>query len=636
MVLKCMVHQDNDVDSICLSCRLLICQHCKADHEGHEFGDDQSLNVKNNAIVGERLQSLWSMVIKTIGLISHHENQEETIHLFFEQLYNFIMVEERKLIKPVEREREKNQKKLDILLKNIDGLLSILSTRPIIDIQQPTSEYEDGEPIEFQPDYNQNSYLEQYNDNNNNNQNNTLNNDIYNNSNNNNNNNNNFEETRVFNHTLSALPFDQLKELVAQYDSIEKFIDKHTIQSKAMKSSSSSIDFGSAFNSSNHSNCNDNISIIDKDKDSNNNNNSDNDNDSHKSCMDSLVLSSNIEELYKQIVKIEDTDMDTINSELKSYDDFETGDVLCGFGFDAELLEKVKNDLKRVYEIDFSTMEQRDGGKQRQWARPMARRMLVRGGMGVSACYDGVRYIYLTGGFEDSKCLDRIDRFDTTSGQFVANVGKLTEPLYNAFTFYHNELLYVVGGWKKEPHCTNNCTLSIYKLQAPSNDQQPIPVLSFQVSAHPTVNSNNNNSNSRGSKRDNSRGKDNKNNNNHTEEVYSSLVLEMPLKSTSGVEKCCFDPLSNHLYYMGEDEVFFRLSINSQSVEILPPLPIESTSIGASLLFGIDNMSNRYIYLVGGEQQKLFHFDLKTSTWSQLQPPPYPTSFQSAIGLLEQ
>ncbi|EFA76065.1 hypothetical protein PPL_10644 [Heterostelium album PN500] len=67
------------------------------------------------------------------------------------------------------------------------------------------------------------------------------------------------------------------------------------------------------------------------------------------------------------------------------------------------------------------------------------------GGYGISACYDGARYIYLTGGCYNKINLKRIDRFDTQTLTF-SRVGNMAQPRVGSYSFYHAGCIYIVGG----------------------------------------------------------------------------------------------------------------------------------------------------------------------------------------------
>ncbi|GAM19457.1 hypothetical protein SAMD00019534_026320 [Acytostelium subglobosum LB1] len=69
----------------------------------------------------------------------------------------------------------------------------------------------------------------------------------------------------------------------------------------------------------------------------------------------------------------------------------------------------------------------------------------VDGGRAISACYDGDKLIYLVGGSDDDKFLNRVDCFDISTQQFK-KVGQLPLGMGFARVHYHRETLLVIGG----------------------------------------------------------------------------------------------------------------------------------------------------------------------------------------------
>ncbi|GAM23544.1 hypothetical protein SAMD00019534_067190 [Acytostelium subglobosum LB1] len=68
----------------------------------------------------------------------------------------------------------------------------------------------------------------------------------------------------------------------------------------------------------------------------------------------------------------------------------------------------------------------------------------VLGGSEISACYDGNEFIYLVGGDTHHNSLDRVDRFSIDTQQFE-KVGHLSIGVTDAFTIFHDDMLYIVG-----------------------------------------------------------------------------------------------------------------------------------------------------------------------------------------------
>ncbi|GAM25415.1 hypothetical protein SAMD00019534_085900 [Acytostelium subglobosum LB1] len=76
----------------------------------------------------------------------------------------------------------------------------------------------------------------------------------------------------------------------------------------------------------------------------------------------------------------------------------------------------------------------------------------VCGGVFISVCFDGDRYIYLVGGVDTdmgnikiNAVYDRVDRFNIDTQQFE-HVGKLSTPVMMANTFFHKGMVYVIYG----------------------------------------------------------------------------------------------------------------------------------------------------------------------------------------------
>ncbi|GAM24720.1 hypothetical protein SAMD00019534_078950, partial [Acytostelium subglobosum LB1] len=68
----------------------------------------------------------------------------------------------------------------------------------------------------------------------------------------------------------------------------------------------------------------------------------------------------------------------------------------------------------------------------------------VDGGTNISTCYDGDKLIYLVGGFQNDKLLDRIDCFNIDTQQF--SVG-LTTPSIDSNIFIQYNKIFIVGGF---------------------------------------------------------------------------------------------------------------------------------------------------------------------------------------------
>ncbi|GAM24700.1 hypothetical protein SAMD00019534_078750 [Acytostelium subglobosum LB1] len=69
----------------------------------------------------------------------------------------------------------------------------------------------------------------------------------------------------------------------------------------------------------------------------------------------------------------------------------------------------------------------------------------VDGGESISTCYNGDNLIYLVGGYNDDKVLDRIDCFNIDTQQFTS-VGRLSVPTRGSYSFLYMDRIIIVGG----------------------------------------------------------------------------------------------------------------------------------------------------------------------------------------------
>ncbi|GAM18950.1 hypothetical protein SAMD00019534_021250 [Acytostelium subglobosum LB1] len=112
-----------------------------------------------------------------------------------------------------------------------------------------------------------------------------------------------------------------------------------------------------------------------------------------------------------------------------------------------------------------------------QWSTPMDIPLGRRGGAGISTCYDGDKYIYLTGGYFKDVYLARIDRVNVETEAFE-RVGELSARNCQALTFVRNKELYVVGGLNDNEE---RRSLLIYNI-ANNQSRVHIPDLGFNSS----------------------------------------------------------------------------------------------------------------------------------------------------------
>ncbi|GAM16884.1 hypothetical protein SAMD00019534_000590 [Acytostelium subglobosum LB1] len=610
---------------------------------GHEYAELDKVRQSNQEHMGPAIDRIWTLVRQHVGMIRHHEEQERSVHRFFEQLYNFIMVEEKKVSKPFQQQRDKSMARLDELLGHIDKLTSTMSTPPTYTVASDENHHL------YHADYDS-VYQEYLSSLTNGGRDDDSDGDL------------DQHDQSNTTQSLQSLPAEQLKALVDKHQTITDFIQSSRLQE-----------------------------VVGEDNDK--------DKDKEK---DITTLPSNV---FRQLLKLEaaefalETDNDEedilcgfgfdasllekLKADLKNvyevdfssaqsvatpprsqlYSQYRLSSIYLLGGYDYPKFHPLTFDIYDLATDDWTSRMTHElftpgsftpftnpfmsavntgdriylfGGdaesshyfvydlKAKAWEKPIARRLLSAGGMGISACYDGQRYIHLTGGYSHQRCLDRVDRFDVSTGEFILNVGKLVEPLYNAFTFWHDSHLFVIGGWHDRREGTNNPTLAMYHLSTNN-------ILS-------TISNNNDNSNNGGGSLKDSQGSGSGSGSGSISNSISeqSLVSCVDLKCTSGVERACFDPIQGNVYYMGSDEVLFRINVETEKVEILQPVPLsfeesEKGIHGASLIFGMDNNNGSNLHLIGGNIN--FVYQVSSATWKRLQSPPTDSTWQSATGV---
>ncbi|EFA78315.1 myotubularin-related protein [Heterostelium album PN500] len=69
----------------------------------------------------------------------------------------------------------------------------------------------------------------------------------------------------------------------------------------------------------------------------------------------------------------------------------------------------------------------------------------------ITTCYDGDKYIYLTGGQSTSSNISRVDRFNIETQQFE-KLGSTGSKNFHALSFYHNDQVYIVANRDGKEH----------------------------------------------------------------------------------------------------------------------------------------------------------------------------------------
>ncbi|EFA84887.1 hypothetical protein PPL_01880 [Heterostelium album PN500] len=164
---KCSQHQDFDLDILCLDCNVIICKSCLNHHNKHTIknineikqsllninynitysnddvddsddSDDNDDNNKNennnnnnnstkeNNVFQERLQWLWNQVKVSTEQIEELTSHEDRITEQFQMYFEMLMLEERRLKKPIVDEIDNVKQHLDNYIKEIQSLYNII------------------------------------------------------------------------------------------------------------------------------------------------------------------------------------------------------------------------------------------------------------------------------------------------------------------------------------------------------------------------------------------------------------------------------------------------------------------------------------------------------------------------------
>ncbi|GAM28639.1 hypothetical protein SAMD00019534_118150 [Acytostelium subglobosum LB1] len=184
------------------------------------------------------------------------------------------------------------------------------------------------------------------------------------------------------------------------------------------------------------------------------------------------------------------------------------------------------------------------------------------GGSGISVCYDGVRFAYLIGG-QMNGLLTRIDQMDLETHEF-ARLGNLPVPIRFAYSFYHDRILYVVGGMGNR--VDDGDQHSIFKFDPVSRS--------------------------------------------------TTFLLDGTFEFNHELVSCCFDG-REFLYLLDVESNFFRFSIQTKARTVLPRPTLKNNpqrKYKCQMLM----LKSKLIYFIGGREHNNFTFNIDLNQWLPL------------------
>ncbi|EFA84879.1 hypothetical protein PPL_01872 [Heterostelium album PN500] len=198
------------------------------------------------------------------------------------------------------------------------------------------------------------------------------------------------------------------------------------------------------------------------------------------------------------------------------------------------------------------------------------------GGSSIATCYNGQEIVYLVGGYKN-KTMDRIDAFNIRTNETI-EIGKLNMPRYYAFSFFHYNMIYTIGGTYKNG--TTNYTLVNSLERFNINTRRSETILSLELSER--------------------------------------------------IEGACFD--GNDTIYIMTNKQFLKVSLISLEMMILPDVQMIG-KYGVSLVYTKLEDGQSRIYLFGGKNQQDHYFDVSNRRWKSINGKTKRTIFQGAVAV---
>ncbi|EGG23009.1 hypothetical protein DFA_05139 [Cavenderia fasciculata] len=208
-------------------------------------------------------------------------------------------------------------------------------------------------------------------------------------------------------------------------------------------------------------------------------------------------------------------------------------------------------------------------------------------GMGISACYDGERYIYLAGGHyynnnnaKDIVSYDLVEQYDTHTNRFTTFRAHLERPVSRSLSIYHNRTIYLLG-------CTSVTSQQVGHLRS---------VLEINITSG---------------------------------ECRSYPLMTKEHSSFANIDACCFD--GTQYIYMISSKVFCRYDIVRKTTKSLAfPVISEYILESPSLIYGFAKGGYK-IHLITTYSN--FCFDLSNLTWSSIKSKSTFFKRQTSISL---
>ncbi|GAM19150.1 hypothetical protein SAMD00019534_023250 [Acytostelium subglobosum LB1] len=129
------------LEMLCIDCQQLVCSSCVViDHKKHEldFVDvikELITEKKCNDMFDKRLQSLWTSVQEHAAIYKSLSDTRKQIHDYFKELHEFLVIEEHKLMSPVNKQIDETQSSINNIIDEIRDISTLfnLSTNASID-----------------------------------------------------------------------------------------------------------------------------------------------------------------------------------------------------------------------------------------------------------------------------------------------------------------------------------------------------------------------------------------------------------------------------------------------------------------------------------------------------------------------
>eukprot|EP01133_Synstelium_polycarpum_P017463 gene17463-20837_t len=122
---ECPVH-NKKVKFYCAQCSKLVCTKCAVgEHQGHVFKEIGGVQKERVERLKTRKIEAWTEARRYAKQLDEYDSKEKKIHAFFEDSHRALMLDERKLTKPILVEKEKIEERLAILHGEIDYITAI-------------------------------------------------------------------------------------------------------------------------------------------------------------------------------------------------------------------------------------------------------------------------------------------------------------------------------------------------------------------------------------------------------------------------------------------------------------------------------------------------------------------------------